>query len=235
MNRDTIKDDYQRWCNESTLYLNVMAEVPHNIADFCVDDLVFDLDDRHQWLLEDIVFTYDHCRRIIYNVSKTNYKVLDHGRNEHVEMLLDCYSRLYTILDKTAKLIIYLFPWNGPANPYFKDVVEKHSCDTNPFLRALYFIAKDIFSDKDDIEFDYLDPHIRFLSIVHRPSFIRNSIMHNTVRICKDDNDRMGTFNVESITSFELMYYTGKLCNDVREILINLQMAVEYSKHRFVE
>ena len=111
--------------------------MPHSVAEYCKDDLQFDLDERHRWLLEDIVCTYDHCRRILYRTAKLKPSEIPSGRDEHVEDLLDCYSRLYTILDKTAKLMIYLFPWNGGKNPHFREVVEKHSCDTNPFLRAL--------------------------------------------------------------------------------------------------
>ena len=229
LNRDSIRDGYQRWCQESVRYLNILSEVPHHIAEYCKDDIQLDLDERHRWLLDDIVHTYDHCRRILYRTACFKGKELYEGRNEHVENLLDCYSRLYTILDKTAKLVAFLFPWNGERNPNFRAVVEKHSCDSNPFLRALYYIARDVFSDKDDIAFDYLDPHIRFLSVVHKPSFVRNNIMHNTIRICNDDGDRMPTLNVESITPYELFFYTSKLADDVREVLINLQMAVRYN------
>ncbi|WP_400208528.1 hypothetical protein [Methanomethylophilus alvi] len=52
LNHDSLKDDYTRWCQERYLFLNIMNEIPHNSETYAKDDLQFDLDDRHRYLLE---------------------------------------------------------------------------------------------------------------------------------------------------------------------------------------
>ena len=42
--RDTIKDDYVRWCNNHCLFLNILAEPTHNCEKIAKDDLDFELD-----------------------------------------------------------------------------------------------------------------------------------------------------------------------------------------------
>lgn len=232
LNRDTIEDGYQRWCEETVRFLTLMNEVPHRSSRFAKDEISFPLSERHQWLLDDIVLTYDHCRRILYRIYMIPEEEFSRkGRDEDVESLLDCYARLYTILDKSAKLIDHLFPADGSRqNLHFYQVAETLENSSNPYLRAIHFICTDIFPDRIATSERTFDPRSNVYGIVLKKGFIRNSIMHNTVRIAEESKDHSIYEGVATLTPRELLLVTNWLSYDVREVLLTLQLAVEYRR-----
>ena len=231
MNRDSITDDYVRWCEETVKFLNLFNEIPHHNAKYACDDIILDLDERHQWLLEDIIKTYDHCRRIFYRICKDPVEFIKKSRDDDVESMIDCYVRLYTLLDKSAKLIDYLFPRDGDREKLkFYDVTESLSNSPNPYLKALYHINCDIFPDRYSNVSGTYDPRNNVFGFIQKRGFIRNCIMHDTLKIQSEDEPKTGYFYVASVTPLELTQCTVSMFYDVREILLNIQLAYEYRK-----
>ena len=232
MNQETITDDYQKWCQETCRYLTIMNEVPHRSAKYAKDDITFPLEERFQWQLEDILHTYDHCRRILYRTYKIPpEEFINKDRDEDIECLMDCYARLYTILDKTAKIINALFPEDySRSDLKFYTVAKSLKDDSNPYLRAIFIICNDIFADELSTQNRTFDTRGNINGLVFKKGFIRNTIMHNTVKICKESEERGIYEYVASLKPFELLVYTNWLSYDVREILLTLQLAVGYAK-----
>ena len=141
--------------------------------------------------------------------------------------MMDCFVRLYTLLDKTSKLILYLFPKDDLEINGFYNVAEQYSKSSNPYLRSFDLIKDDIFPDRVKKQLSY-DPRNSVFGVVTRRGFIRNNIIHGTVKIC-DDRDLEGNYyGVLVLTPNELMHYTDRMLYDVREILLNLQLAYNY-------
>ena len=232
INTDSITDDYQRWCQQTVRFLTIMNEVPHNSAKYAKDAISFPLEERYQWQMEDIIHTYDHCRRILYRMYKIPpEEFIDKDRDEDIECLMDCYARLYTLLDKTAKIIDALFPADSSRTDLkFYTVAESLANSSNPYLRAIYYICTDIFTDGISTVERTFDPRGNINGLVFKKGFIRNSIMHSTVKISKESEERGVYENVASLKPFELLVYTNWLSYDVREVLLTLQLAVGYSK-----
>lgn len=232
LNVDTITDDYVRWCEERVLFLNIFNEIPHHCADLAKDDVYFELNGKYQLLLDDILQTYSHCRKRFYSVPTDAFAYLDKERDEDVECLIDCYARLYTLLDKMAKLIIHMFPQDYALDDLkFWTVANSYSESTNPYLKAISHICSDIFPDKFDDVHRTFDPRTSVEGLVLKKGFIRNCIMHNVIAICKDRESREVYEGVSSITAFELYHSTLMMFYDVREVLLTLQLAVEYRRN----
>lgn len=232
MNRDSIKDEYVRWCQFHVRLLNIFNEIPHNNAKYACDDIQLDLDERHQWLLDDIMRTYDHCRRTFYRVAKDIDKFVEKPRDDDVECVVDCFVRLYTLLDKSSKIITYLFPRDqNTKQQYFYDVAETLSNTSNPFLRSIYRVCMDIFPDKFAKTEGTFDPRNNMFGMVLKRGFIRNSIMHDTLKVFKEGETKTNYYGASSVTPLELFRCTDVMFQDVREILLSIQLAVEYRKN----
>lgn len=231
--RNTVDDDYLRWCNERVFFLNFVTEIPHQCERYSKDDLTFDLDDKHNWLLDDIIHTFAYCRHSFYMITegKESHEICWNGRDERVERMIDCFVRLYTLLDKTSKLIIYLFPEEDLEINRFYDVAEHYRNSSNPYLRSFDLIKDDIFPDRVKNQRSY-DPRNSVLGIVTRRGFIRNNIIHGTVKICDDREVEGNYYGVLMLTPEELFHYTRRMLYDVREILLNLQLAYNYEKYK---
>lgn len=231
LNHDSIKDDYQRWCQERYLFLNIMNEIPHKSETYAKDDLQFDLDDRHRYLLEDIVQTYSHCRKLFYAFKDPFIFQEKTERDDDVESLIDCYVRLYTLFDKCAKLIQYLFPqdWSDEKVGFY-ETARKLACENNPYLRAIDMICSDVFPDKASKKAGVSDPRNMVNGRLMWRGFIRNSIMHNTFKIKPDMESNDFITGVAFIPAFELYHATLMTFYDIREILLNIQLATYYSK-----
>ena len=228
MNNTSMDKGYQKWCQETVRFLNLLNEIP----DICIcDDITLNLDERHQWLLEDIIHTYDHCRKLLFNAVPNPFKIINADRNDDVEGLVDCFVRLYTLLDKSAKLIVYLFPRDESIErPNFYDVAESLANSPNPYLRSIYSICRDIFPDRIADSDRTFDPRNNCQGIVMKRGFVRNSIIHDTLKVFKTHEDKGIYQNVASVTPMELHQFTNMMMYDVREIVLNIQLAVEYRK-----
>ena len=230
--RNSITDDYVRWCNDHCLFLNILTEPTHSCKKYANDNLNFALSERHQWLLDDIIATFDHCRRTLYAFDKISEdKVIKKTRDEDVESLLDCYVRLYTLLDKTAKLIAALFPRAGSLkNKNFYKVADELDSSRNKFLASIYLIKNDIFPEEYDLADNIADPHRNYLGVIQKTSDIRNEIVHGTVRIFSENESKGWYYDSVSLTPLELKHHTITLAYDIREILLTLQLAVGWHR-----
>jgi len=230
--RDSITDDYVRWCNDHCLFLNLLTEPTHNCKHYAKDNLKFSLDERYQWLLDDIVATFDHCRRTLYKFDKIDEKkVAEKKRDEDIESLLDCYVRLYTLLDKTAKLIAALFPGDGSLkDKNFYKVAEAVADSRNKFLASIYLIKNDIFPEEYDISDNVSDPHRNYLGVIQKTANIRNEIVHGTVRMFSENESKGWYYDSVALTPLELKHHTITLAYDIREILLTLQLAVGWHR-----
>ncbi len=213
LNRTTAEGGYPAWCRENQRYLSIVDAVP----DVCTcDDIGLDLDEERQWLLEDVTGTYDHCRRLFYRVAEDPSKVAAGLGRDDVECVVDCCVRLYTLLDKTAGLIAYMFPYGGSEEyPRFRDVAEAFGCSPNPYLRSMRGICGDVFPDGTAAGW----------------GSILNGIIRGTLRVA-DAKEGAGDFrNVAVVTPAGLVRCADVLMCDVREVLLNLVLAVEYSRN----
>lgn len=230
--RDTIKDDYVRWCNDHCLFLNLLTEPAHNCGKLAKDDLEFVLDERNQWLLDDVMHTFEHCRRILYRTDQIDESAfMNKGRDEDVESLLDCYVRLYTLFNKIGKLIVTMFPRDGSLkHKKFYDVAESMKNNVNKFLQSIYLIKRDVFPESYDRADNITDPHRNYLGLIQKTADIRNETAHGTVRIFSEKETKGWYDDMVSLTPLELKHHTLVLAYDVREILLTLQLAVEWHR-----
>ncbi len=186
-------------------------------------------DERHQWLLDDIIRTYDHCRRILFRISPEANSFEGKARDEDVECMIDCFVRLYTLLDKASKLMQYLFPRDGIEDKAsFYDVAEKYVNSPNPYLKAIYSLCCDIFPDKCSGSNGTFDPRNNYYGLILKRGFLRNSIMHDTVKVYSDTEDKGNYWQVASVSSMELAHCTNLMLYDVRELILNIELAYQY-------
>lgn len=93
--------DYEDWCGGNRLWLNFNTEIDIPQEGHFRDEVEFKLDEKHSIIWEDVVASFDHCRRILFNFFlNTNNGAIDNGRDENSESLIDCFIRLYSVLDK---------------------------------------------------------------------------------------------------------------------------------------
>ncbi|WP_400209409.1 hypothetical protein [Methanomethylophilus alvi] len=152
-------------------------------------------------------------------------------RDDDVESLIDCYVRLYTLFDKCAKLIQCLFPQDWSEEKIgFYETARKLACENNPYLRAIDMICSDVFPDKASKKAGISDPRNMVNGRLMWRGFIRNSIMHNTFKIKPDMESNDFITGVAFIPAFELYHATLMTFYDIREILLNIQLATYYSK-----
>ena len=231
MNRNTITDDYVDWCQNKVFFLNIFNEVPNFSSKYAKDDVRMDLEERYQWLLDDILSTYDHCRRTFYRVAKDTLSFIDKERDDDVESIIDCFVRLYGILDKVAKLIYHLFCRDRNLEDLkFYTVASSLSSDPNPYLQSLFKICRDVFPDKFESSKGIYDPRNNIYGRIMKRGFIRNCIMHDTLKISNNINDTGHYYNVATVSPLDLAHCTQMMFYDVREVILNMQLAYEYRK-----
>ncbi len=229
---DTIPDGYTRWCNDHCLFLTFIVDMEHDCGRFAADDLDLGLEGEQQLLLEDIISTFCHCRKKLYAINGIDEEIFKlKRRDEDIEELLDCYMRLYSIPDKVAKLIKMLFPNREyPNREHFWDVYKVLEDDKNIYLRSIYLIGEDISTDEGRREDGTADPHRIFDGTTQRASSIRNHIMHNVFRISGESESKDGIMNTFTLTPLELRHHTIVLANNMRELLLSLQLVLKSEK-----
>ncbi len=228
---DSVPDGYARWCNLHCLFLTFMSELNHYCGRFATDNLDFSLKGEDQWLFEDILSTFDHRRRKLYAIEQIDEGTFKNkGRDDDIEDLLDCHVRLFTLLDKIAKLMFILFPDRKRLKKgTFKDAAEILRDDQNTYLAAISQINGDITSDDGSRSEGTADPHRNYLGTMQRASRIRNHIVHNSFRIRVESEPKIEYRNTVSLTPLELKHHTIVMANNIREILLSLQLAVGLS------
>ncbi len=230
---DKEVEGYEGWCFYSVLYLNLFNEIPNPNRDWMNDDLDLKLDERHSIILEDVVRTFDHCRKILYEFTKVPIEErFSKVRDDSVESLIDCYVRLYSVLDKVAKIIDYFFSLDlSGKTASFWNVSEALAVSSNKYLRSIAMIKDDLFP-KHVERINSVDPHFTFAMACYRSSFIRNSIIHDTFRIVGPDEKDYIQWNVAAITVQDLEYQTWSLMYTVREVILLTKMSVELERNK---
>lgn len=233
--KETDYDKYEEWCWNNHLYLNIMDEVPNYNPDWVKDDLVFDLSESGNLLVRDIISTFDHCRRLMHRYTRIPEEIrFAKERDEDVESLLDCYFRLYSILDKTAKIINELYPQSSELNGQitFKEVVSNLWSNSNQFLRGIYQINRDLFPQRDDYKKMTIAPFLKIVGTSLWFSTIRNDLTHSAIEIVPPNVELNIVKGTTHICARDLEFYIVRMTCLVREVLLNLQLAVNYDKRQ---
>lgn len=226
--RDADDTIYEEWCWDRHLLLNPMNEVPNINSDWLKDDYIKDKDPELSARLADILSTYDHCRRLMhrYNIMPLEERI-QKKRDEDVESLIDCYFRLYSILDKASKVIEILFPI-GLDKVTFRKVASYLRHSPNKYLRGIYEVYSDMTFSDDFIEKGYLDPFYAIHGVKKRPGAIRNTLTHSAVLVVAPDEEFRIHDNTVTMRPIDLEIEVVKLMGQIREVLMNLKLAVEY-------
>ena len=223
-------DEYRGWCFDKVLLLNFYCEVPSIQAEHLGDEIEFELEGKDRIIIDDIIMSFDHCRRILYRFSKFKPEEIESkGRDEDAECLVDCYIRLYSILDKFSKIIRTV----SELNPYLKGfwkIGDELRKNRNPYLRAISMIKDDLYPKKEAKKGNYEDPHLMYAQAYYQTSFIRNHIVHDAFRIAEPEEENYIEAGVAALKVSDLLYQTMNLAYNVREVMLLLQMAVEYDK-----
>ena len=223
-------DEYSQWCFNQVLFINFYCEVPSLQAEHLKDEVAFELDGKDRIIMDDVLASFDHCRRILYRFSRfTPEELSAKGRDEDVECLIDCHIRLYSILDKFSKIIrtISGLDWKLKG---FWEIGDKLGESQNPYLKAISLVKEDLFPDEEAKIGNYEDPHLMYAQAYYQTSFIRNKIVHDAFRIAEPDEEDYIEAGVAALKASDLHYQTMTLAYAVREVMLLLQMAVEYEK-----
>jgi hypothetical protein len=217
---------YKGWCWSNVFCINPLNELP------VLDDLDFSdhfelqTDEVNRIRLNDILRTFDHCRRILFDFQQLPYKDRYDCKKEPVQSLLDSYFRIFSTLDKLAKVISSLALGIVPREKNdFKTIAEQLRFNTNDYLRGIYEIQKDIFYDWEDIELGFTDPFYSMHRVQLRPNKIRNRIVHDAVMIVNIEDKYEIYDGILTISARDLEVEIQKLLWQVREILMNVQLA----------
>ena len=223
-------DEYRLWCFDKVLIINFYCEVPSLQAEHLEDEVTFELDGKDRIIMDDVLASFDHCRRILFRFSGLSpEELIAKGRDEDVEYLIDCHIRLYSVLDKFAKIIRTVSGLDCNLNGFW-EIGEELKNNRNPYLKAISMIKEDLFPDKEAKMGNYEDPHLMYAQAYYQTSFIRNHIVHDAFRIADPGEENYIEAGVAALKAADLHYQTMTLAYTVREAIMLLQMAVEYGK-----
>lgn len=233
--------NYEEWCWNNHYLLNPMNEYPFRIRHYLNDDLEWHPGGIKEIRFNDIINTYKHARLLLFNNNRQPKD--DTGcRNsdvETIENLQDCYVRLYSIIDKSAKILNMLYPdKDDPQQPFYK-IVRKFKNDRNYYLRGLYEINQDLSYNpkymKKQKELGTIDPFYSIKQIDNNPSFLRDMMAHAAVNIVgPEDNlekyEKYKDSNIISMTPLDLKIETERLMGLIRELIMHVYLAVKQDK-----
>ena len=146
---------YEEWCWGEYFCLNPTNDLPILDEPDYKDTLKIQLDEINLIRLNDILWTFDHCRRIMFWFYHLPEEDKYDCKGEPIQRLLDCYFRLYSTLDKIAKILYDLIIRNNckikVKDRSFKDVAKYLENDSNDYIKGIYQISKDInYTDLDN-------------------------------------------------------------------------------------
>lgn len=250
------ENEYKEWCWTNHLWINPLNEVSGYDEEWASDSFGDKFDKFGNLRLKDIMGAYDHCRRLLFEFSKFDkYDRRSLIQGESLEKLKDCHLRIYSIIDKAAKLIYYGVLDEEARKEItetkrkdkekdehhrndFEYVCDKFAGTDNPFLKSIYYVKEDIYfyngdnDENDRKDESYRDPFYSQHKVKFSAQRIRNNITHSaTLFIKSSDNYKIDDFkgtDILVLSSQDLEMDTWKFMWQIREILLNLQLALNY-------
>ncbi len=233
----SLEDDmsYEEWCWQNRYWLtplNEFSTIPRK--DWMKDDLEWKTCPNNVIRIKDIIRTYNHCRLALYEYTKSPRMERIHSLNDDsFDRLLDCYLRLYSIIDKSMKLIATdvlhqeqnyeIKFWELGKNPGFK--IKQRKCKHLRFLT-------DLSVDMSVMDFDrkrgFIDPFYIIHHVGLTPGKIRNLMIHSAVEVIDSgQKERVRKNNIITISPMDLEVEVKKLMMQIRELLLGLQLAIK--------
>lgn len=220
---------YEEWCWGYYFCLNPMNDIPVLDDPDYKDTFRIETDEVNRIRLNDVLRTFDHSRRIMFWFYHLPKKERYDCKGEPIQRLLDCYFRLYSTLDKIAKLLYDLIVRGNyrikPKDRYFANVAEYLEKSTNDYIKGISEISQDINYSNEDYEKGFVDPFYNLHRIPKRPRTIRNEIDHKALMLVNPEDDYEIKEGVLTISARDLEVETNKLMRQIRELLLNMELA----------
>ncbi len=228
---------YEDWCWNYSFWLNPMSVFPFRMDSCSNDSLKWMPGGALEIRFKDVMATYDHARRLYYQYSLQ--PIDDRGFRktdmEFAELLQDCYIRLYSIIDKIAKLLGLHFLGLEGTIPPFHEIVKSFENDSNCYLRGLYEInmdfSKKIIDGPDRIKLGIVDPYYSKHRVTKNPFFLRDMMAHAAINYVENGTEiskmkKYEAYNVLSMSYNDLEVETQRLLWRVREVILHFYLAV---------
>ena len=225
---------YQDWCWINRYWLTPMNEfidIPRQ--EWMSDDIGWKTSEDNVIRINDIMRTYNHCRMGLYEFTRTPR--MERAReieDDSFDRLLDCYLRLYSIIDKTMKLIATDILHGAPDKEIKFWELQKNEKFTNKQknckdLKFITDLCWDMSVDEKDRDRGFIDSFYTIHRVKLPPGVIRNLAIHSAVKIIdSNQKDRKWWDNIVVISPIDLEVEVKKLMLQVRELLLGLQKAM---------
>lgn len=105
INRVLIDASYEDWCWANRFWLNPLNDISDIMPKWMRDTVTWESDEFNSARIDDILHTFDHCRRSLHRFMSLPESRWNLKEGEDLECLVDCYFRLYSIMDKISKII----------------------------------------------------------------------------------------------------------------------------------
>jgi len=259
---DIDKDGYRKYCKDKHLLLSYSEYLnDETMKTDKMDDLELEIEDptysRH---FQDIVSAFDHCRWLLWNcdIYDNNKEYVSQFSNERkIQLLQDCFLRLYSILDKLSYLLNMHYSWFSEDKKLdLRKIIGKiKEDDPNPVLPVIRRIFLEIDPDfkpycmcgerreKDEktgccrrCSYRIVNrkqkvdiPYYKIPSISSQ-NVIRNHIAHSGFTVNGEDI-KQDKFMVN--VSYERLYtHTRDLICDIKEAIMTAAMTLSWEKER---
>ena len=243
---------YRWWCNSAHLLLTFLDFVPfiESRYQYCCDDLTLDAEDVDlKAMFEDVTETFAHCRYLMYSAltdADPKYKIAyafspKAKRVHNQEVLMDMYSRLYAVLDKTSHIVIKTFgitlmPKDGakyPPQPSYNQIVKelRNSSMDNPYLMTLCDIYDEINPRNAYREYGDL-PFYSMLPEAEHMDSIRHHIVHSGFYLSVEETGNRSNKDVAYVRERDFSNHCCSLLSLVKEAIMNTFLAIEYKGRR---
>ena len=243
---DRIPNDdmYEEWCWLQYYCLNPTNELPVLDDPEFKDTFTIQVDEVNRIRLDDIFRVFDHCRKILFWFKHLPNEEKYNCNEDPIQRLLDCYFRLYSILDKITKVLNDLVLGNNSLpyddESYFSSFFPLLENNPNIFIKGIFEISNDINYSSEDEEMGFVDPFYSMHRVQKHPGTIRNDIDHRALLLINPEerfevdngqiiissrNLKVKSDGVLVISARDLEVEIGKLLRQIRELLLNLELA----------
>ena len=191
INNFKMPDDkiYEEWCWNKHYLLNLTNELPIMDENQLKDNLFITTDEVNKIRMDEICRIYEHCRRILYrHMQEPELARLYFKPGEQTESLLDCYYRIFSLLDKIAKVISKAVYDDQIDDKSFRNVCNNLRSNSNDYLRGIFEIYKDLYMN-EDADLGFMDEFYSAHRVKKKPNTIRNKIAHSTLYFVSRDDD----------------------------------------------
>lgn len=256
---ETKEEEYREWCLNNHLFLNPLNDL--DVYEYCfaadvlqLPDITMQIEDKPvcHGMFNQLKQEYIYARFLMYDsleeekvhfADKDTYLLnfSDYPKYSiRIEKLKTAYKTLYSILDKTAYFInryfelgikerdvsfrsIWLSEKQGKNAYKYKNILK---VDENYGLRAIYWIRKDFYECIDKST----EPQAKFLCD------LRNALEHKYVKVCENWSMNRDSGEIDDLAFYvsedELKYSVLKLLKIIRELIINISIAVNIEEDK---